>query len=546
MLYPVKRVVLRLCTSLFIWYLIIAHIYFAASNVPLLVSISRQSPGVINPFYHSAFPFDYNVYLSVITLGKNGYWLNRDAFTSENTKPGIFYFYYIIVGKAAAVFNLWPPVAYHLARIFSVELFIIAVYFVCRVFLEKNLAFWASLFSTILTVSPFVFFLRPGIFSQFIPFWYDLEALQRLDGLPHHIFGQAFLLFALAFFFLYLSKPRIKLLFFTCISVLLGGLVLPPAMLPVIIGLPLSYAIYLLFNFIKRKKIYIKGSELVGFFVICASALVPLSLSFYQTKLGYPWSIWITWEIVKWNFHEPLFDFEFLLSFILLFILSFPAILHNLQKSSLKQIYSVVWALLPFALLPFVNILGIGKIRLLNTAVFIPYGILITVFIFKIIKNIKIRVILIAICILISLPVTVYLWLIQIRSAYTSTLYANIFISKPVWQAIDYLKATAPKDSVFISYDSAGNIIPAYVPIKSYFGHINQTMDYSDKQGNVWLFYTGRMKDNEASDFLKMNKIAYVYYGPDEKSLGGTPYSFLKPIYQTVDITIFAPRLSTD
>jgi hypothetical protein len=106
---------------------------------------------------------------------------------------------------------------------------------------------------------------------------------------------------------------------------------------------------------------------------------------------------------------------------------------------------------------------------------------------------------------------------------------------------VKFIQNTLPKDAVILSNESVGNIIPAYAPVISYLGHVNQTLDYPGKTDNAWLFYNRKWSEEKAYDFIRSNRISYVYYGPDERygESGDLPYLFLKPLFQSGDVTLY-------
>lgn len=531
-------------------FFLIANVFVILSNIPLFISIRRTPQDTVFPLYHSNTPQDYNVYLSVITLGKNGYWLNRDAFTSEDTTPGIFYFFYIVIGKIARVFHLWPPVAYHLARFISVELFLIATYFFCIAIVGKRLGFLAALLTLIGTIAPPFLFNENGAFLSYLPWWGEMDAIKRLDGLPHHVFGQAMLLFSLILIISCIRKKQSRFLILASLSLIIQGIILPPSMFPVIFGLPITWMILFILKNRSEKPVLLKSlrAEIrvsnVRYLIILLSAALPLLLSKWQTQQGYPWILWSTWEINMWNKQVTNFNTAFLLSYGSMFLVALPALTTIVRAQRPERIFLFVWTFLPLLLLPFMTTLGLGKIRLIHSIPFIPVGILAAITLFEDIQKRSVRLILFVLLIFSSLSITGYLLFIRIRQVQQSPVYANIFIPNSIWHALAYIDTQAPNDAVVISDEYIGNILPAYTPVKSYFGHINQTLEFFEKQGNVGRFFSGAFTEEEARRFTTANRIQYAYYGPDEQSLGHGPlaYSFLKEVFHEGNITVYEVR----
>lgn len=139
-----------------------------------------------------------------------------------------------------------------------------------------------------------------------------------------------------------------------------------------------------------------------------------------------------------------------------------------------------------------------------------------------------------------TLPVTTQRLLADISKVRSTPLYSNVYISNNHWQAVDYLKKETPNNSIVLSNEYMGNIIPAYTHNISYFGHPVHTKDFYIKQHEISLFYGNNLSDEEAKTFVKKNNINYIYFGPDEKSTTDKlKYPFLKEVFKKNDVSIF-------
>ncbi|MBI4415039.1 MAG: hypothetical protein HY566_02255 [Candidatus Kerfeldbacteria bacterium] len=87
--------------------------------------------------------------------------------------------------------------------------------------------------------------------------------------------------------------------------------------------------------------------------------------------------------------------------------------------------------------------------------------------------------------------------------------------------AMDWLEQNAPARSVVLSHSFTGNILPARTGLRVYLGHGHQTVNYGEKGWKVtkWFYWTNG-DDGAKEEFLRVNNIRYVYYGPDEKGKG--------------------------
>lgn len=523
----------------FVIFLFIANLYFLASNTFLIIQMLRTPAGTVFPLLHNDSIFDYNLYLSIITMGRHGFWLFRDPYTSEVIRGSIFYIFYIIVGK---LLPLSPPVAYHVVRIFSVELFFISIYMLCRIILSKPASFWASYFSIMATIAPITFYHVQGALVTTNPWWSSLDAVRRLNASPpHYYFGFALMLLSIRSLLSFGHTHKDRDLLFSIILIFVGGIVLPPILLPLIFGIPFAYLILQVGYLVRKKRIH-RDTHLEHALLACAlTVLLCLIINFMQTKEDLLSNLFLTWSVAKWNANEPLFNQSLILSFGLAPILSIPAVVYILKKKGWEYLFLSAWAFFPFIFLPFANLLGIGKIRLISAAPFVPFGILTAFFLFEIIKNNTVRLLVGSVYVVSVLYVSVSIWMLDMKQANQFPFFTNAFIPKESWRAIEFMKRTVPKDSIILSDEYMGNILPAYIPSRSYIGHASITLSYPEKKKRVVDFYTSST-DEEAADFLKNNRISFVYFGPDEKRLGSniTPaHPFLKEIYKTGNVSLY-------
>ncbi len=326
----------------------------------------------------------------------------------------------------------------------------------------------------------------------------------------------------------------------------LTAFIYSPGLIPIIFGLPLSFFIFYLIRFMKARRLEFNYAEIHLPFTVFLSSSLAYFMVLLLTQNPYSREIWSNWEIRTWNLDEPLFNRFFILSYGLLPCLALPALRKYIQAVSWKKIFIILWPLLPIVLLFWATSLGISKIRLLDTAFYIPLGILAAESL-KIIHNkflkMHFNLILPMIFLIFSFTTSLYYLKRVLKSYQEMPIYTNIYIPEDSMQAIRFISNNIPKNSIILSNEYAGNLIPIYAPVISYFGHINMTADFAAKQNNAWRFYSLRMTDSEALEFLKKNNISVIYYGPDEGKLNqkDLPYSFLKPVFKNNSVTIYSP-----
>lgn len=118
-----------------------------------------------------------------------------------------------------------------------------------------------------------------------------------------------------------------------------------------------------------------------------------------------------------------------------------------------------------------------------------------------------------------------------------------VYPLKDFMDGVYFLRDNTNRNTVVLGYVTAGNYIPAYAGNYVYLGHAN-TPDEDGKEKIASRFFSGRMGQEEAKEFLQKEYISYIYFGPQEKELGrlsdlSTIYPFLSLIYTNTYVMIY-------
>ena len=108
---------------------------------------------------------------------------------------------------------------------------------------------------------------------------------------------------------------------------------------------------------------------------------------------------------------------------------------------------------------------------------------------------------------------------------------------------IFYLRDKTPQESVVLTYITSGNFIPAFADNYVYIGHANTPAE-SEKEEIAASFFKGEMSEEYVLKFLKKERISYIYYGPQERALGGPvdlreKYNFLSSVYSNKQVAVY-------
>jgi len=115
---------------------------------------------------------------------------------------------------------------------------------------------------------------------------------------------------------------------------------------------------------------------------------------------------------------------------------------------------------------------------------------------------------------------------------------APIFRDGGEVKALDWLAARATYDDVVLSSYSAGNYIPARVGTRVYIGLGTETVHVEDKRAAVTQFFAASTSDEWRTQFLRQERITYVFATPEDKFSPGSAHSLL-PIYQAGGYTVY-------
>lgn len=521
-------------------FLLIANVFILFANIPYIVREINTPPESRYALVH-LYPIDYYLYLTIINQGKNGDLLFDHPYTSErNFTPSIIYIFYILVGKIASILKLWPPVVYTIIKILSAEFFVINLFLLCELLFGTNIGFLSALLSLVITALPEKL-MGSQIWFIFTPWWYSYNAFERLDMLPHHELGQALLLLSVFFIIKFIRSRKKYDAVIAGVIIFVQGIIFPPTLSVILFGIPTVMISDLLIQYLKNKKIIFDKKLYSCLFLILIISGLSFIIIKSQELLGFPWNLWTPWEVQRWNVNEPGFNtalFKLFIPGIIFFIISFIPIL---KSKKLEFIFILSWAIVPFVLLPWVNIFSIPKIRLVQEAPYVPFGILSVYALVKVFPTVRIRqyfYMFIGLYIVVNLFIGIQQYLIKIN--YFKNNPDNYF-SKNILSAFDYLNENAPRRSIVLSYEYIGIAIPSFTKSYVYFGQLAHTKDFFIKKDKVIAFLKNQWDPISAREFLKQNNISYIYFGKDEKEISGgkITYPFIESVFSNDDVTIY-------
>lgn len=474
-------------------------------------------------FWFSGFnfwfdPWDINTYFADIRQGILGHWLYQDPYRPERSTPLPIFTLYLFLGHLARIFNLPVPIVYHLASILLTIIFFFVLYIFLSLFLKERSWIFLSLVLIAFGGGIGWLFVSAGIYLQDIAFP-DATVFQTLH-LPNFVLDQALFLATLLFSFKNLFSKNMSFLLPAVLSGFFLSFVHPYSLvvaIVILIGFSLLYfwrrksfppSLRLLFQFLPW---------VIGLFLFY---LLLRTTPFLDSKI-------IT---LKPTFATPP-PSVLLLGYGLLTPLAVLGAINLWQQNSKEGLFLIAWLLSHFAIL----YLPVDFQRVLIKSFFIVFC-LIAVFGLRKIKLISFWPVRFWLIFLVAFSqVFMLFYLLTLPDAGRKWLY----LRQEEKQGFDFLLEKSKPGEIVLSAYPVSNYIPANTNNRVYFGY--SVLDVSGKRENVSNFYSGRLSYS-ASQFLKQEKIDYVFWGPEEKSLGDfdlTKESYLEKIYQNGKVTVF-------
>lgn len=526
----------------FVW-LIVVFLTF----LPIVIGMIATPQGSIFWGGQNSIRLDIPVYYSNIEQAKDGHFLFKNLFTSEPHPRFIFDPFWLGVGILAKIFSLSSFLAFQLAKFLLIPVLLIVSYYFTALFFQeevkRKVCFVFLIFASGLgwlyfsgrSGDTLTFFQDPPI--DFFP---ETFTLYTIYSSPHFI--ASLTLIILIFLFSLLAFENYKLIY--SLGAGLSALFLfqfHPYRLPTILGV---LGVCIAFLFLKEKRL--NFNYLKHYFILLFFSLPPI---FY-----YFWTIQ-NFSVQKGHFLQNItltpslpmvfIGYGFL---IVLALVGFFLILKKRDKN-IRDIFLISWFPTQFLLIysPFLFR------QKLSAGLHVVMSVLATIALFhfknlvekkpffqKYFKDV-----------FSSKIFLIWLFFILFFSSNASMLINDIFfytsndnnlhLQKEVKEAMIWLKENSGEESVILSVYETGNLIPAFSLRQVYLGHFHQTIQFEKKMGEVEQFFQ-KTNDDEKIDFLKENKIDYLFFGPEEKKesqFNPEEKNYFKKVFSNNQATIY-------
>lgn len=449
---------------------------------------------------------------------------------------------YSILGKIDSYLNIPIHFYYQVIRVGLVALPLYFLYLFYRKTLRKK---WlAGFLIAVFGAGLPIFDKGKGlVFKTDFDFYQFPSPLYRFYREPHHLIGIGLSILIFVFFAKVFKRATIKRVF------VLGGLAIIcgffHATSVIIFNIGLSFFLFFGVLFYKKKFINVKKR-------ICEISF----LFFSFLPLFYYKFLWLIHAKSEGNIYAQMSEksyslldsrhplkplvIGFFLSLGLPFVLSIFGFFKRLKK--FKKIDLLVFcyflAISFFYFLGF-KILGVSRIRVHQVVFYLPLG----YFGAKGLYFLKEKIVKVGyILVLFGLFFSSLIFYVNDFKKEFNQFKGDLAVypKKDWFEGIEFLNKD--KDYVMVlSMPRASYFLPGFADKKWYISDVGHTIDYNKRLDKVSSFFKGSMNESKARNFLKGIEAEYVFYGDEERSLGGDlgRYGFLAPVFKNKEVVIF-------
>lgn len=497
------------------------------------------------------YTYDYNVYISKIRQGQEGNRLIVDKYDNHTNQKGVFLqMFYFLSGKLTSVLGLSPTLTYHLMRIIMAILWITTIILLTIFFLKKKSLINLSIVLTFLTASfPFLYQFNGETWVTFyMNWWQELDILKRISFIPHDTFN--YISISILSILLSQINRNSKYFIVICFILFISVFIQPSSALLFIASWCLYQVISVLWSGSLEKANIVKLIKQT--FVIFISILIPLLYIKSATSV-YPWKSLLDFDQ---NNRLSVDIKEYILSFGPVFFTGILGMILVLVKKKQELLSLVTWILgVSVLLILFKYFPYQSELRFVQTANYIPLAILSAYLFGELWKNIRV----IKIITVITVIIIIFNGLIQVFfSLKSQTQFINqraratlplvpyppqvMYPVNDFYNGLKWLESKTNHQTVVLSKVTAGNYIPAYSGNFVYLGHAGETPDFNTRINKANIFFSGKMNEKQAQNFLRSENISYIFYGPQEKESSIKDikeYDFLTVKYQSPLVIIY-------
>ncbi|MGE5139261.1 MAG: hypothetical protein ACM3JD_07365 [Rudaea sp.] len=524
----------------------------ALATLPYLLGYALASPGT--EFMGVLMnPEDSNSYLAKMEQGFRGDWLYLIPFTSQPHQPEFLGGFYMALGQLARITGYGVLPLWHLARLVSGLILFLSVFLFIRFFLEDKRQRWFAflLATTGAGLGWLLFLLGQKEWLGAFPVDFKMPESHLLFAVltfPHYLVGIALILLSI-----WLGLRALDTGLFrygvACGLANLALAIIYPFLIYLVAAVIGLNGIALLWDRIRngagasrwRTLPWREGAA------VTAAFLVPLPLLLY-----YAWVLRTNPAFAAWDAQSITLSpnaLHYVISHGPMLLLAAPTL--RARKWRALWLWVLAAALLIYA--------PVNPQRRFVEGVQIPLAILATAGLFsdylpRLAQTRAFRLLAsrpnYTVAGLERLLLTVLLLVFAVSNLYvlaSTSITAGLEQPYPLFhpavevEAVEWAGSNLPERSVVLAAYETGSLIPTRTPLRTVVGHWAETPDFDRLNRQVEHFLDPAASSAWRSEFLRDQRVNYVFVGPRErlKGISFTGWPELQPVYDHAGVVIY-------
>lgn len=506
--------------KIIVWIVIVFLIILL--SLPFIYFYISSPEGYTWSGLHVLTPADYNHYFAYLEQVKQGHFLFKDHYTTEDQSRNILRPEWLIIGTIARIFSIENNILiFHIARSLLIIPFLWILYlFICYFFKSYKKRITALFFSIFASgLGGYTLFAlntkdcySNDFFSCPMDLWTpEISVFLSLFNSPHLIYSLLLILLTILSIFLAWDRNKIRYVLYAAISANLL-FVSHTFHLPTVLSV---LGLILLYKIIKQKKLFIQEfKKFLLFIVFCLPSLLYVFYIFvfdYLAQIRASQNECLTTPIL-----QTLISYGFLIP---LAVIGIYFIIYKIKKLPEKFVYLIIWAVVHFALIYFpvqwqrrmTEGLSIVLCLLSVVAIFYLAAWLKRKYpkFFSFVNNNYLKITLFVILFGLS---NIVVFASDFGSANDGKSSYFAYIPEHVFEGFDWLRNNANENGYVVSDQFLSSYLPAWTGLTVYAGHGIETINYQSKKKEVKLFFSDTSTMQNKLNFLEKNNLKYIFY----------------------------------
>lgn len=519
------------------WVVAVAGLVLAVSTVPYMAGYLAQTADV--RFSGALLDrMDYHSHLAKMWQGYRGQWRYRLLFTPEEHDGAYLQTFYVALGHLARLAGLGLPLTYQVARVAFGFLALLAVYRFIAHFVvpvrTRRLAFLLATTGSGLGWLTEVFAPTPPGGVSPMDFWL-LDGFTYLAVLisPHFCAATGLLL---AVFLLLLHRPEGPSLMDGALAVLASlalGLIHPYILLVADV-LPI---LYWAVQGVRTRRVAWRGLAAVAAMGAAQAPLLAYDLWVFHTQ-----QVFVGWSVQNVTLSPPLR--VYLWGYGVLLVLGAVGTVAWARRGGQELAFPLLW----IGLVAVLVYLPWNLQRRFLEGVQVPLGLLAGVGLAQIAdcvvhwKSQIGRGRRLAQAAVVALMAVSHLYLTAGATLAAAARTPALFWPTDVLAGVDWLGENTSWEETVLAGFETGSLIPARIGHRVVLGHWMETVDFEAKREAVARFFTTDTPDEERLTLLREWGVAWLFCGPEERSLGDfdpSAVTYLEPVFQQGEVAVY-------